>query len=172
MRKLTARSGFTIVELLIVVVVIGILAAITIVAYNGIQGRARDSARLNDINGLKKALSLYKIDNGVFPATAPNPGSSTWEISSDPGFMASLQPTYLSRTLADPKPGVNGYWYHTFAAGTYGCPASLGAYYVIWARGMEAQAATYLDTAGCTGQTLIAGASLTNPSYAYFYGFN
>ena len=35
------KSGFTIVELLIVIVVIGILAAITIVAYNGIQSRAR-----------------------------------------------------------------------------------------------------------------------------------
>jgi len=38
------QSGFTIVELLIVVVVIAILAAITIVAYNGIQNRAKSSA--------------------------------------------------------------------------------------------------------------------------------
>lgn len=39
------NSGFTIVELLIVIVVIGILAAITIVAYNGVQQRARDMTR-------------------------------------------------------------------------------------------------------------------------------
>ena len=47
------QRGFTIVELLIVIVVIGVLAAITIVAYNGIQSRARDSARVSDINAIR-----------------------------------------------------------------------------------------------------------------------
>ncbi|MCA9336234.1 prepilin-type N-terminal cleavage/methylation domain-containing protein, partial [Candidatus Saccharibacteria bacterium] len=42
-------SGFTIVELLIVIVVLAILAAITIVAYNGIQQRSRDSIRKSDL---------------------------------------------------------------------------------------------------------------------------
>ena len=44
MTKQTKSSGFTIVELLIVIVVIAILAAITIVAYNGIQDRANTTA--------------------------------------------------------------------------------------------------------------------------------
>ncbi|AHB42363.1 hypothetical protein RAAC3_TM7C00001G0517 [Candidatus Saccharibacteria bacterium RAAC3_TM7_1] len=56
-------SGFTIVELLIVIVVIAILAAITIVAYNGIQGRAQDSTIKADITTLMKKLELYKIDH-------------------------------------------------------------------------------------------------------------
>ncbi|MCA9336117.1 prepilin-type N-terminal cleavage/methylation domain-containing protein, partial [Candidatus Saccharibacteria bacterium] len=43
------KTGFTIVELLIVIVVIAILAAITIVAYNGIQQRSRDSIRKSDL---------------------------------------------------------------------------------------------------------------------------
>ena len=63
------RTGFTIVELLIVIVVIGILAAITIVAYNGIQGRARNSRRLSVIESVVKAVNLYYVDNGVYPAT-------------------------------------------------------------------------------------------------------
>lgn len=62
MRKTT--SGFTIVELLIVIVVIAILAAITIVAYNGIQARASDSRILAGVNQVEKALKLWSADNG------------------------------------------------------------------------------------------------------------
>jgi len=61
-------NGFTIVELLIVIVVIAILAAISVIAYNGIQSRARDNDRINDMNVIKKSLALFYIDNGYYPA--------------------------------------------------------------------------------------------------------
>lgn len=61
------RSGFTIVELLIVIVVIGILAAISIVAYNGIQNRAHSTAVNSDLNNNAKKLEEYKILNGRYP---------------------------------------------------------------------------------------------------------
>lgn len=61
-------SGFTIVELLIVIVVIGVLATITIVAYNGIQTRARDTTRASDIAAIRKALDLYRASNDRYPA--------------------------------------------------------------------------------------------------------
>lgn len=61
------KSGFTIVELLIVVVVIAILAAITIVSFNGIQGRARDSERVSDISSIQKKLELFYAENGYYP---------------------------------------------------------------------------------------------------------
>lgn len=64
----TNKKGFTIVELLIVIVVIGILAAITIVAYNGIQLRARDADRVSDISQIQKKLEIYKAINGVYPS--------------------------------------------------------------------------------------------------------
>lgn len=62
--------GFTIVELLIVIVVIAILAAITVVAYNGIQNRANDTAVQNDLASLAKQFELYKVDNGTYPPSS------------------------------------------------------------------------------------------------------
>ena len=63
-------SGFTIVELLIVIVVIAILATISIVAYNGIQNRANDSAVQSDLASFAKIMEMQKIDNnGTYPTT-------------------------------------------------------------------------------------------------------
>jgi prepilin-type N-terminal cleavage/methylation domain-containing protein len=61
------QTGFTIVELLIVIVVIAILATISIVAYNGIQGRANDSAVRADITNFVKKVHLYEADHGAVP---------------------------------------------------------------------------------------------------------
>lgn len=72
------QQGFTIVELLIVIVIIGILAAITIVAYNGIQARSRDSARIAKIKSIAKSIELYKVDNGTYPQILDGVG---WETT-------------------------------------------------------------------------------------------
>ena len=62
--KITHQRGFTIVELLIVIVVIGILAAITIVAYNNIQYRARDAQRRVNVSDIAKAIQAYNTLHG------------------------------------------------------------------------------------------------------------
>lgn len=64
------KDGFTIVELLIVVVVIAILAAITIVAYNGINNRAKESAIQSNLSQQAKKLLVWKVQNGEqYPAS-------------------------------------------------------------------------------------------------------
>jgi len=70
------HRGFTIVELLIVIVVIAVLASIAVVAYNGIQSRANDSAIQNDLKNFGRLMEIYKIDNGgSYPALlAPSIG--------------------------------------------------------------------------------------------------
>lgn len=62
----TAR-GFTIVELLIVVVVIAILAAITVVAYNGISGRAKESALKSDLKSGATQVAVIHAETGSYP---------------------------------------------------------------------------------------------------------
>ena len=63
------QRGFTIVELLIVIVVIAILAAITVVAFNGVQNRANDSAVQADLTNFAKLIEFQKAENGTYPAT-------------------------------------------------------------------------------------------------------
>lgn len=62
-------SGFTIVELLIVIVIIGILAAITIVAYNGIQQRAIGAALSSDLTAIARQFKVSQVTNDAYPTT-------------------------------------------------------------------------------------------------------
>lgn len=63
----SSRSGFTIVELLIVVVVIAILAAITIVSFNGISAQANDAAVKSDLKNFGTAMQMYRSEQGEYP---------------------------------------------------------------------------------------------------------
>ena len=69
--KKNYNDGFTIVELLIVIGIIGILAAITVVAFNGVQQRAKSSKAQADISNVNKLVQAYKATNGEYPITAP-----------------------------------------------------------------------------------------------------
>lgn len=86
MRVKSNNTGFTIVELLIVIVVIGILAAITIVAFNGVQDKARDASAKSGATQAYKKLEAYKALNGAYPNTLAeaqisNTASTTYAYS-------------------------------------------------------------------------------------------
>lgn len=59
------QKGFTIVELLIVIVVIGILAAITVVAFNGVQDRAKQAKISSDLGQLDRAIKAARTNSGT-----------------------------------------------------------------------------------------------------------
>ncbi|NTW61560.1 prepilin-type N-terminal cleavage/methylation domain-containing protein [Candidatus Saccharibacteria bacterium] len=61
------ESGFTIVELLVVIVIIGILATISIVSYAGISQRAIAASLISNLSDTAKQLNLYQITNGTYP---------------------------------------------------------------------------------------------------------
>jgi len=85
--SLKQKSGFTIVELLIVIVVIGILAAITLVAYNGISKRATIASMRSDLANAAKQLNLTKAVANTFPANAA-------AANDNQGLKASQNTTY------------------------------------------------------------------------------
>ena len=72
--KTNRQRGFTIVELLIVIIVIGILATLVLIAYNNVQGQARDTKRQGDATSLKSAIETYKTQSasGYYPHIWPN----------------------------------------------------------------------------------------------------
>jgi general secretion pathway protein G len=82
-------KGFTIVELLIVIVVIGILAAITIVAYNGVQARANDTRRASSVKTIAGLLEIFYQDNGRYPVYSTELSSSTWAATNIPALNSA-----------------------------------------------------------------------------------
>jgi prepilin-type N-terminal cleavage/methylation domain-containing protein len=95
----TRQPGFTIVELLIVVVVIAILAAITIVSYNGIQTRAKISSLQSDLrNAATKVTNDFTINNSLYP-------TSLAAVNNNEGVKASNGTTfsYVVDNNSDPK---------------------------------------------------------------------
>jgi prepilin-type N-terminal cleavage/methylation domain-containing protein len=92
------RVGFTIVELLIVVVVIGILASITIVSYNGIVQKARESQMKSNLLNVYKQLSVDKVYDGIYPVSlaAANDGKGIIAESD-----ASYQYTYSNAASSE-----------------------------------------------------------------------
>lgn len=80
---LRAGAGFTIVELLIVIVVIGILAAIVIVAFNGVQTRANDTAVRADLSQVAKKLELFIAEYGTYPVSLADLTNASVAVNKD-----------------------------------------------------------------------------------------
>lgn len=88
------QSGFTIVELLIVIVVIGILAALVVTTFSGIQRKARNTERETDIKAIHGQLEAYFAQNNSYPAMA--------ELN-DASFRSSNLKGLDAEALKDPK---------------------------------------------------------------------
>lgn len=125
MLKKYSQKGFTIVELLIVIVVIGILAALVLNTFSGVQRRARDTERQTDVNSIATQLEVYYNDNGGYPILTGQVGDDTWAKANLRGIdLNSLRaPGATSNSVtATATPSSTQYGYQTFASdGTTAC---------------------------------------------------
>lgn len=111
----TKNQGFTIVELLIVIVVIAILAAISIVAYGGIQDRARTTAGAQLATSIAKKAVVYRTIRGELPSYAQIRSSSAPEearLSESELYSTDQRPNPFTAGAADNGKRV-AYWMHT-----------------------------------------------------------
>lgn len=164
-------NGFTIVELLIVIVVIGILAAISLVAYGGVAANARDNVRKADIATIVKAMELYYSENGQYPVISPNGTTNTslnpaWVISGDSSWnllTAQLQvnklpidPTRMSDT--DPRYSSTNFGYAMYINTSTYCGAAPRQMYILVYR-LEASAQQNRLEGDCSTNPLLYGAA-------------
>ena len=100
---LNTKSGFTLIEVLLVVVIIGILAAVAIPRLGGRVKQAQVAAAQADVNNVGMALRLYEVDNGNYPASLSG-------LVTSPGAAPNWRGPYLEKGI--PKdPWGNDYIY-------------------------------------------------------------
>lgn len=162
--RTTLQKGFTLVELLVVVAIIGLLAGIATVSVNSTRVRARDARRIADVKQMQNALELYNNANaGIYPAKtaaditlgdADNDviDSSAAGIVGTPTAGADI---FLNIVPRDPKTGQN-YTYKTCGAAAAGQAAARSC--VAYAIAFTTEASTSLGAAGkyCASPTGIS----------------
>lgn len=129
--KLRKQQGFTIVELLIVIVVIGILAALVITTFTGIQRKARDTERQTDIKAIHGQVEAYYAQNGRYPTldniNETGAANANWRANNMKGLDAEAlkDPKGTASSLAA-APAANVYAYDVERAGGGTCDNAVG----------------------------------------------
>jgi prepilin-type N-terminal cleavage/methylation domain-containing protein len=108
-----SKSGFTLVEILIVLIVIGILASLVIVSFNNIQARSRDARRISDVQNIADAIASYRAKYGGEISTSSGCGwqgnGSGWlnydGVASYPKSILTCltEKGYLTTSFIDPS---------------------------------------------------------------------
>jgi len=139
------QNGFTLIELLVVISIIGLLSSVVLSSLNSARMKARDANRLSDMRQIRLALEMYYNDNGSYPGNTDTGDCSGWDVGFNGGqgsggpFIQPLENGGFIATPGDPTSTGNcgGYSYYRYSAGSYGCDASRGAYFVLGVRDME-----------------------------------
>ncbi len=125
------QAGFTLIEIMVVVVIIGVLAALVVPGVLGRAEEARVTAARSDVAGLMQALKLYKLDNQRYPSGEQ--GLEALARKPTVGTIPNNWKTYVEKLPVDPwghayqyaNPGVQGE-IDVFSLGADGQPGGEG----------------------------------------------
>ncbi|HJS22212.1 MAG TPA: type II secretion system major pseudopilin GspG [Steroidobacteraceae bacterium] len=134
MAALRARAaGFTLIEIMVVVVILGILAALVLPNVMGRIGQAQTTKVKADIQGYETALSLFKLDNFKYPSTdqglealvkpPADPSIRNWK---EGGYIRSLKKDPWGNNYQYVYPGTHGTEYDLFTLGADAQPGGEG----------------------------------------------
>lgn len=166
------NRGFTIVEIVIVITVIAVLASITMVAYNGVQKRSRDSLRTNDVSTLGKAISIYATQTGSWTPAGCGDTSNTLtgdinRVYSGNSIMTCLK-NYDSTTkqISDPSGCVSS------ADNTASCTAAIRGYYGAYNCGTTYYVLARLENTPTSGTIASSDMCAAGKTFATSGGYN
>lgn len=111
-----SKNGFTLIEVLVVITIIGILMSILVLNFEESRKRARDNVRKSDLKSVQLALEVYKAQNGKYPDpgcsvppygsgggwAGPGPISAGWGTSCTI-YISGLAPDYIPALPTDPN---------------------------------------------------------------------
>jgi general secretion pathway protein G len=109
--KAASRKGFTLIEILIVVIILGILAAIVIPQFTNASEDARKSSVASQLQTLRSAVELYKLQHGDSYPTANGSVAGTWDwtslLTTSLSYDGKTVGPYLQQTPTNPMNGLN-----------------------------------------------------------------
>ncbi len=116
--KLNPSNGFTLIEILVVVIIIGIITAIVVPYYINARKDARDSRRISDLQSVATALEQYYAQNKNYPPSIPVTGCDPlwgWCKSTTlpTSWVPTISPTYMSVLPKDPLNSSTSYYVYT-----------------------------------------------------------
>lgn len=132
MKNSPTRSGFTTVEIVIVLLVLVLLASMAVPHLNGRIAVGRDTQRLEDMRTIQDAIERYHRDRGAYPPPSGDKDFGGWDASCEDDFIPDLvRKGYLHAVPRDPLDDERyHYRYFVYEEGEYGC-RGLGPFYVL-----------------------------------------
>lgn len=105
------KSGFSLIELIVVIAIVSILSGIVYASFGGARAAARDDVRKSDLKQLQLAVETYRAQNGQYPAAGCGTATNSFTAVDCEDYILNLVPDFISKLPKDPS-GVS-YQYRT-----------------------------------------------------------
>ncbi len=126
-RARAGHAGFTLIEIMVVVIIIGLLAAVVVPQFLGRVDDARVAKAKQDIQAMQTALTMFKLDNYVYPTTemglkalAQKPDASTIKNWRSGGYLQKVNKDPWKNDYVYVSPGTHGGDYDLYSMGADG----------------------------------------------------